>query len=662
VQYFADPTPPRPSTRPTDDPLASGLTEFLALATPAALAMASRALDYIQQCAPPTSPEAGAPPTPTLIQAVLSEPGRAAELETQIYQTAREYLLPRPTAHEMSRRLVRALEDLADEARLTERVLNAWVADLPAGAALVLQQTYQLCFEVAAPRGGALVAAAGVEHLAASLAPQEQIAIRIVVESDDLWFEDGAPQQLLVPHSGPSNTVRFVIRPVRAGTVVLTALCFVRNNLFQKLQISLSVVAGSGDSIALPAYLYSGIALESALRLAPARAPISLIILQRGTGYRVIAEAGGRQIRAFLNLSPTHLAELNERARSTLRAVVHWQVGQQPVFQRVDTAIPEPVYRQTLRELAELGAELYDTLFYSSQSADAREMGRVLSELMQSHQFHIKVIAEQFIFPWNLLYPAEDLVQVDPLGFWGMRHQIACMPEFSLPEPIHFTPQIDVLDQLEIGFVCNDNLDARRDAAVRPVQQQLAFLKGLPGTKVTTYPNRHNLLELLADSEAPHQILYFYCHAVSSLPDDPVVPGEPRGVACSRLIVSDGEVSLLEMGRRARTRLRPFRRAPLVFLNACESAELSPYLYDGLVPYLIGRGARAVLGTEADTPIFFSAEFAQELLRRFCVAQEPLGDILLDLRRWYALERRNLLGLLYTLYGSCDLRLNRRAS
>ncbi len=44
--------------------------------------------------------------------------------------------------------------------------------------------------------------------------------------------------------------------------------------------------------------------------------------------------------------------------------------------------------------------------------------------------------------------------------------------------------------------------------------------------------------------------------------------------------------------------VRRFERNPVVFLNACQSAELSPYLYDGLVPYFIARGAR--------TPVMYS--------------------------------------------------------
>jgi len=96
-----------------------------------------------------------------------------------------------------------------------------------------------------------------------------------------------------------------------------------------------------------------------------------------------------------------------------------------------------------------------------------------------------------------------------------------------------------------------------------------------------------------------------------------------------------------------------------VFLNCCQSAELSPYLYDGLVPYLITRGARGVVGTEVDTPALFAAEFAKLFIQRFVVGGERLGDVLLALRREYLYQRQNVMGLVYSLYSSGDVQVVR---
>jgi hypothetical protein len=92
-----------------------------------------------------------------------------------------------------------------------------------------------------------------------------------------------------------------------------------------------------------------------------------------------------------------------------------------------------------------------------------------------------------------------------------------------------------------------------------------------------------------------------------------------------------------------------------VFLNACQSAGLSPYLYDGLVPYLVARGARGVIGTEVDTPALFAAEFAQTLLALLLAGGQPIGRLLRDTRRKYLLHKQNVMGLVYALYSSADI-------
>jgi len=103
-------------------------------------------------------------------------------------------------------------------------------------------------------------------------------------------------------------------------------------------------------------------------------------------------------------------------------------------------------------------------------------------------------------------------------------------------------------------------------------------------------------------------------------------------------------------------------QAPLVFLNACQGAEVSPYLYDGLVPYFVARGARGVIGAEVDAPIYFAAVFAQAFLQRFAEGGQSLGEVLLGLRREYLANKQNVLGLIYALYGSGDLVIVQRGT
>lgn len=99
---------------------------------------------------------------------------------------------------------------------------------------------------------------------------------------------------------------------------------------------------------------------------------------------------------------------------------------------------------------------------------------------------------------------------------------------------------------------------------------------------------------------------------------------------------------------------------PLVFINACrQSAELSPYLYAGLVPAMIQRGARGVIGTEVDTPALFAAEFAQQFIERFSKGDMPIGQLLLDLRKEYLTTKNNVMPLLYALHSSGEIVVKR---
>lgn len=91
---------------------------------------------------------------------------------------------------------------------------------------------------------------------------------------------------------------------------------------------------------------------------------------------------------------------------------------------------------------------------------------------------------------------------------------------------------------------------------------------------------------------------------------------------------------------------------PLVFINACESAELSPLFYGGFMPYFTTKGARGMIGTESDVPALFAAAWARSFFDQFLRGEKSLGQIFLDLRRQFFYEHNNILGLLYALY--CD--------
>jgi hypothetical protein len=102
-------------------------------------------------------------------------------------------------------------------------------------------------------------------------------------------------------------------------------------------------------------------------------------------------------------------------------------------------------------------------------------------------------------------------------------------------------------------------------------------------------------------------------------------------------------------------------RRPIVFLNMCQSAELLPSMSDGFVRLFLDRGASAVIGTESPMTSVFAAAFAQSMFDALFSAKD-IGTALLETRRYYlAPERRNPLGLAYTLYGRATAKVGASA-
>jgi hypothetical protein len=347
------------------------------------------------------------------------------------------------------------------------------------------------------------------------------------------------------------------------------------------------------------------------------------------------------------------------QTREVFKGVVYTMVSNQYSYQMPDTNIPPDIHAATLKAMAKHGTLMYRKLFYGPGSGpDARAMGDLLRKLSQAHQLHIEIVAERFIFPWSMLYARDDLKpdlsNVDPEGFWGFKHIIEYTPEFTAATTVNFVPEIKVADTLNLSFICNTTIDTQMKQPI--IAGQRDFFKSAAGVTMTEYPTTADLYNLLNDPDHPAQVLYFYCHAVSQL------PGEKTGVGGSKVILSDGPATLDDLNFAAPLDGSTLKNAPLVFMNCCQSAELSPYLYDGLVPYLITKGARGVIGTEVDTPALFAAEFAKDFLTRFAKGGQKLGDILLDMRREYLLKKNNVMGLVYALHSSGDIYISRDAN
>jgi hypothetical protein len=536
------------------------------------------------------------------------------------------------------------------------RVINTWFEGVEPNTPLQVRRPYELKFNVEQKRADALAAVGGIGPELQRLAAlgQEIVTILVVLDPGDFTLYGVDSLEIVVPtalNEPSKNTVAFTIEAKKEGTNKLNAIFYVNGKLFQKVEWIIQVggrVAAGEKALRAAA---TGLTMASAMvqQIRTHGQPVNVMILAKEAGYQVIVQGGG-VARAFLKISAEEIAGWLKYARGVLHDIVYLQdASGNNIYQAENTTIAPDVHTATLKKLAEAGLYLFDELFYGNSGPDARAMGDLLKELSRKHQLQVQIVAERFFFPWSLLYDGDDSDNPDPKAFWGFKHVIEYMPEFSSPTLVSFAPVIEIGDTLDIAFVCNNTIDTQFGPVV---QGQRDAFNALPGVSVKDYANTQDFINLMKDPNAP-PLIYFYCHAVSKF------PGEEGGVDDSKIALTDAKIALRDLKIKVRTSLPPLLNAPLVFLNACESAELSPYLYDGLMPFMIARGVRGMIGTEVETPALFAAEFAKDFIRRFAAGGQPLGELLLDMRREYLEQKNNVMGLVYALYSSGDVVVER---
>jgi hypothetical protein len=251
-----------------------------------------------------------------------------------------------------------------------------------------------------------------------------------------------------------------------------------------------------------------------------------------------------------------------------------------------------------------------------------------------------------------MLYMADrfDPKDINPDLFLGFKHIIEHIP---LQQNLRVTSsQIDGSSPVNVSL--NVNMDIDKAMGVPLIGRQIkdwdALQSGGARVAVITRKTRSDVAGALADPSTPDQIVYFYCHGISK------DVGEQGGVNESTLVLSGNErLTLADLKLLASTD-DVLPNAPLVFINACESAQLSPLVYDGFVTYFMDKGARGVIGTEVETPALFAVEWARLFFDKFLMG-EPLGQIVLDLRQQFLQKNNNPLGLLYSLYVDGDTRI-----
>ena len=464
---------------------------------------------------------------------------------------------------------------------------------------------------------------------------EESIDLTVQLVSGDFTVP-AVPQTLTVRRSGASDgRATFDIVPLHAGPSTLTVTVDVKGNFLQRLDVTFDVGSQARPEPDVDVY---GRPIAAAGVLGERIA--TLQFLPTAGGYQLIA----KQVLAEpidIRITAAELAARITGVRNELLATVQ----NSAVALNLDITAQDNA--TALQKLAFEGYLLFQSIFLGSgASPQLVKVGQwLLTESSRSDFTTLQVVSSGFPVPWPLMYLTDDFAHT-PLSwdnFIGMRCVVEQVPmlEITTAPP---EPRIDPTPSLTVRALYNTGIDASMPSL--PVQAQRTYWEGR-GVTLTEGTSADDLMNKALAAGANDQVLYLYCHAEASTLDP----------ADAKLILSDSQsVTLGQLQVFA-----PWGSAlaghPLVFINACESGELTPTFYDGFVPYFLAKGARGVIGTETKTPGLFASEWAKAFFDDF-FAGKPLGQVVLDQRRRFLAEHNNPLGLLYGIHCDTDTVVN----
>jgi hypothetical protein len=506
---------------------------------------------------------------------------------------------------------------------------------------LLLDHVYTLVFDVDTTVRAASVAR-DIEFKYEFKADETDVELEIHLSSQDFRIYDDR-QKLFVPRTGKSeNKARFDIKPLhdRAGT--LKALILKDNNFIQEL--TLTIDAGKLQVIS------KGRPAEAATVVNPRDVHLNISYDNGAFALRFIS---GVTATARIVRSPQEIEDLAQQVREVWNKLVAKQSDKKLVYQ-VGVDIPESVNQEALKKLAQAGARLFRNVFFENQDKQTQAIGKLIRNLARDEPLKIQITSDKFFLPWGVLYVGEDIDHPDPDMFLGLKHIIELIPTQN--DIKDFRLQIDGKPKFSVSL----NLDKRIDkqaadkgikAVVATQEEFWERLKTSGCVEPKVRGESTALLDVVQQHAMDERLIYFYCHASARM-------GDSKTHLKPSITLGDGkQLTIDDLGDKEGAEPMSLPSAPLLFLNACDSAEFSPFFYDDFLNFFVSRGARGAIGTECKIPAVFASEWANRFFTHF-LPGKSLGKLFLDLRREFYDEHHNLLGLAYALYCDADTQIS----
>jgi hypothetical protein len=538
--------------------------------------------------------------------------------------------------------------DVAD--RLEERLFIARIADHPPGQPLIKDEQYEIAFSVGFASDPADASSVFRDDLLAAADPAIEIFdLAVQLDSEDFEILGDAVRPLRVPRTGRSRgKARFDVSPRHDGDCQLVASVHYQGNFVHQMQMTIR----AGGQLPAPVEVESrGRPPESAANLDPR--DISILLEPAPAGGFSCTALGSVGGQAVLPITATELAAAVDAAHDAMMTVIGSVFAGERVFQtRID--IPHDAQEFALRTLARAGARLFQQLFlHPAAGADARRVGEWLTEnaLDPAVRLTVQIFASRAPLPWSMLYlgSVSEGAKLDWDNFLGLRHIVEQLPlQMSLGTVDN---EIESSPRLSVSVNVNTSIDASMGITLVAGHQQHWRDTAAARNGLTLRPRstRQEVVRALADGRTDDQVVYFYCHATSGGQQN----GDPDKAA---IIMGKGDKATVADLNLDEPPAIQLAGNPLVFINACESAELSPLFYNGFVPYFMAKGARGVIGTECKTPVLFAIEWADAFFDRF-LDGAAVGEVVLDLRRNFLRDHGNPLGLIYADHCDADTRI-----
>jgi hypothetical protein len=386
---------------------------------------------------------------------------------------------------------------------------------------------------------------------------------------------------------------------------------------------------------------------------------------------RLSSDSDWTEIRPT-ELSKTQLETDIRRYKARILDVLNGENIDEDDFNQV--FITDETALSILKIFADTGSNIYERLFSDSLVKAALSNAGVIN--------HISIVSgDDFYIPWNILYdkPYDSRSnQIEKSAFWGYKYVFDIRPGRTISESRPITTPVSDYSHTGLDFVFgsyNEEINAKNQR-----DEQYIFLRGkqrkfleslLAISKVSEPIDEKTFLSHLEAQQTHPDIIYFFTHARGESlklrnpkadnndPTSYIVEGQEPKIFLQPPRQGVPPITPTDIERLSRR--KTFVSNPLVFINACESGELTTLTVDSFVSHFFVLGAKGILVTDAVVWQAFAEAFGRIFIERYSKG-EPVGKILLEIRREYLDNNSNPFGFLYTYYGNAYKKLEPRTN